>query len=235
MIVSLDNPGRAEPRRGRTGWEVPYSGLYEGYGGKAADIAGRIGPNAITQLEPVLRTRIGAAATAELFAGAGLAHYVDRPPGGMVDEREVARLHRHVRRTLPAHAARTILTEAGDRTGRYILAHRIPGPAKFVLGHLPAAWAARLLTQAIRKHAWTFAGSATFDMGRAKGSVIVARIAGNPIVSLDRGDRPICVWHAAVFQRLFRTLVDEVATVTETECCAAGDPACRFEIRLNAH
>lgn len=234
MITSFDNAGHAEPRRRPAGWDVPYGSLYEGYGGKAADIAGRIGPNAITQLQPVLRTYIGAAATAELFAGAGLARYVNRPPGGMVDEREVARLHRQVRRTLPAQAARSILAEAGDRTGRYILANRIPGPVKVVLSHLPATWAARLLTQAIRKHAWTFAGSATFDMGRANATVIVARIARNPVVALDRGDGPICVWHAAVFQRLFRTLVDEAITVTETECCAAGDPACRFEIRSNS-
>lgn len=232
MITSFDNPGHSTTPRGAADWRVSFNGLYEGYGGEAMETIGRVGPNAITQLEPVLRRRIGTAATAELFAGAGLAHYVNRPPSGMVDEREVARLHRHVRRTLPAHLARSIMTEAGDRTGRYILAHRIPGPVQAVLGHLPAAWAARVLTQAIRKHAWTFAGSATFDMRSADGSRIIASIKRNPIVALDRVDGPICVWHAAVFQRLFRTLVDDAITVTETACCAAGDPACRFEIRL---
>ena len=87
---------------------------------------------------------------------------------------------------------RLALTKAGDRTGRYILANRIPKPATLLLGVLPASWASTMLTQAIRKHSWTFAGSAAFKMNRAHGGMIVARIANNPIIALDRSDSPIC-------------------------------------------
>ena len=203
---------------------------------ESPDLAGRIGPNAITQLEAVLLERLGQAETARLFANAGVAHYLGQPPTTMVDERDVARLHHQVRIALPAPTAREILLEAGDRTGRYILANRIPRPIVFVLRHLPASLSARLLTRAIAKHAWTFAGSGAFEIRRHAGrGLITAEIGRNPIVALDTrepSESPICDWHAAVFQRLFRELVDASTTVIETDCCAAGAPACRFEIRF---
>jgi len=198
-----------------------------------ADVSGRIGPNAITQLEAVLQAQLGQAETARLFASAGVGHYLQQPPAAMVDERDVAHLHHQVRIALPASKAREILLEAGDRTGRYILANRIPRPIVFVLRHLPASLSARLLTQAIAKHAWTFAGSGAFEIRRSAGSgLITAAIGRNPIVALDTSESLICDWHAAVFQRLFRDLVDASTTVNETDCCAAGAPACRFEIRF---
>ena len=206
---------------------------------ESPDVACRIGPNAITQLEAVLLDRLGRAETARIFANAGVANYLQQPPTTMVDERDVAHLHHQVRIAMPTPKAREILLEAGDRTGRYILANRIPRPIVFVLRHLPASLSARLLTQAIAKHAWTFAGSGAFKIRRnAERGLITAEIGGNPIVALDTratgepSESLICDWHAAVFQRLFRDLVDAAATVNETDCCAAGAPACRFEIRF---
>ena len=206
---------------------------------ESPDVAGRIGPNAITQLEAVLQARLGQAETARLFAGASVGHYLQQPPAAMVDERDVARLHHQVRIALPVPEARKILLEAGDRTGRYILANRIPRPIVFVLRHLPASLSARLLTQAIAKHAWTFAGSGAFEIRQNAGrGPITAEIGRNPIVALDTrepaepSESLICDWHAAVFQRLFRDLIDASTTVSETDCCAAGAPACRFEIRF---
>jgi divinyl protochlorophyllide a 8-vinyl-reductase len=61
------------------------------------------------------------------------------------------------------------------------------------------------------------------------GRPLVVEIAGNPLA----GPPPAaarCVWHEAVFTRLFRSLVSDRARARETACCAAGDPACRFEI-----
>ena len=40
-----------------------------------------------------------------------------------------------------------------------------------------------------------------------------------------------CLWHAAVFQHLFRALVWPEAQVTEVECQAQGAALCRFELR----
>ena len=203
---------------------------------ESADLAGRIGPNAITQLEAVLLERLGRVETARLFDNAGVAYYLEQPPTAMVDERDVARLHHQVRLALPVPEARRILFEAGDRTGRYILANRIPRPAVFVLRHLPALLSARLLTRAIARHAWTFAGSGAFEIRRHAGRrLITAEIDRNPVVALDTrepSESRICHWHAAVFQRLFRELVHAATTVDETDCCAAGAPACRFEIQF---
>ena len=192
----------------------------------------RIGPNAITLLEAVLNERLGRLETRRIFVAAGIAHHLEQPPARMVDERDVARLHRQVRQILPAQPARTIMHEAGDRTGRYILANRIPGLVVLGLRLLPAALSARLLMRAISQHAWTFTGSGTFEIRYDRGPVITALISKNPVVMLESSAEPICAWHGAVFQRLFRELVDSTATVTETDCCAAGAPACRFEIRF---
>ena len=75
-----------------------------------------------------------------------------------------------------------------------------------MLEALPASLASRQLLSAIARHAWTFAGSGRYAAG------------------------PVCHWHAGVFETLFRTLVHPRSRARETACCAAGAPACRFEI-----
>lgn len=201
--------------------------------GAEAESTGKIGPNAISQLEAVLRERLGSERTEHIFGAAGLVDYLQRPPTRMIDERDVARLHCTVRRSVPVAEARNIMSDAGDRTGSYILANRIPRPVVFLLRRLPAAWSSPLLIKAIARHAWTFAGSGIFRINRdiVRRSMIVARIEHNPVVALENSAYPICDWHAAVFRRLFTELVDEATQVTETACCAAGASECIFEIR----
>ncbi len=187
---------------------------------------GRIGPNALLQLAPVCDAVLGRAARERLFAGAGVPHL---PSGaGMIDEGEAARVHQALRREFPVEAP-AILAAAGRGTGAYILAHRIPKPAQAVLRLLPAGLAAPVLAKAIGAHAWTFAGSGEFrQAGRRP---LVFEIADNPVVRGEAAEGPVCVWHAAVFETLFRALVSRRARAVETACCAAGAPACRFEIR----
>jgi len=234
LIAPLDTAGSINSRLDDAADRMARPDAAADRDAHSPDVTARIGPNAITQLESVLRERLGTSQTTPIFAAAGLGHYLGRPPAGMVDEQEVARLHHQVRRALDAGTAEAVMTEAGDRTGRYILANRIPGPVVFALRHLPAVLCARLLMQAVRGHAWTFAGSGEFDIRHGPEGVIVARITANPVVALDTADTPICAWHAAVFARLFRALVRKTTTVTETSCCAGGDSACRFEIELTA-
>lgn len=145
----------------------------------------------------------------------------------MVPEADVARLHRTVRRDLPRFAS-AIMAEAGARTADYILAHRIPKPAQHVLKLLPASASAVLLSRAIARNAWTFAGSGRF---RAE-TPWCFTIEANPLVRGEHGDRPLCQWHAAVFERLYATLVAPDVTAVEVACCAEpGVHACRFELR----
>lgn len=192
-------------------------------------VAGRIGPNAITRLAEALPPLVGGALTREVFEGAGLAAYLREPPQDMVDEAEVARLHQVLRQTLGGPIAAQAARRAGTLTGNYLLAHRIPKPAQWVLKRLPAPLAARSLLKAIQGHAWTFCGSGQFSS--EAGPPVVLTIRNNPLCRDLHTVVPACDFYAATFERLFRVLVHPSTEVTETHCEARGDPCCRFELR----
>lgn len=186
--------------------------------------AGRIGPNAILQLVEVLERRGEGDLLSAVLAEAGVA----RPPrdAGMLPEAECAAVHQALRQLAPGAGA--LLEEAGWATANYILTRRIPRLAQTVLRVLPGALAAPILTSAIARHAWTFAGTGEFRVASAR--PLVLTIARNPLAAGWRADTPQCIWHVAVFRRLYGRLVWPSVTVVETACCACGDPACRFEI-----
>jgi divinyl protochlorophyllide a 8-vinyl-reductase len=191
--------------------------------------AGRIGPNAITRVAEAMLPQLGAVATARIFASAGLLDYLERPPESMVDEAEVTRLHRAMRAAVGPVQARALAFEAGTRTGDYLLAHRIPKPVQWLLRHLPATLAAPVLLSAIRRHAWTFAGSGVFTA--QAGPPVRLTLRHNPLCAGITSDEPVCSFYSASFERLFRVLVHPRAQVRETACEAAGAAACAFEIR----
>jgi len=190
-----------------------------------ADNGARIGPNAILQLVPVLDATLGVAARRSLIESAGIAELPDG--SGLVDEDPVARLHQALRASCPDQAA-DLATSAGLATGDYIIANRIPGPARRTLRLLPPRIGSILLCSAIAKHAWTFAGSGAFRVVSSHPPVF--EIADNPVVRGETADGPVCHWHVAVFERLFRRLVHDDYRVVETHCMAAGDGVCRFEV-----
>jgi divinyl protochlorophyllide a 8-vinyl-reductase len=194
----------------------------------ATALRARIGPNAIVRVAEALVERIGAEATDALFTRAGLAPHLAHPPTAMVDEADVARLQWQLRADLDADLARAVARDAGTRTGDYLLAHRIPKPAQFVLRHLPPSLAARVLAKAITKHAWTFAGSGTFHC--TPGTPFVLAIEHSPLCSRIRASAPVCHYYSATFERIFRKLVSDRARVTEVACEAAGAAACVFEV-----
>ncbi len=150
----------------------------------------------------------------------------DDLPTEMVDERIAAALYRALFAALPEEVARAIASQAGLRTADYILAHRIPQIAKTVLRLLPERLAAPRLAGAIEKHAWTFAGSGAFSV--ATGPPLEFHIADNPLAM------PGCVWHRAVFERLFRRLVSQRTRVRQTRCCHDGAASCQFQILIGA-
>jgi divinyl protochlorophyllide a 8-vinyl-reductase len=198
----------------------------------------RIGPNAITRVAEALRQFGGRALAEAVFARAGLEHHLRTPPERMVDERDVIGLHHALRATLDVAEVDRIAREAGERTAAYLLAHRIPRPVQAVLRRLPAPLAARALLRAIGAHAWTFAGSGHFEASapgwRAAsrgGRPVRLALHDNPTCRGVRTESPACAYHAAVFERLFATLVHPDARATETACSAAGGDACRFEVR----
>ncbi|PXW72773.1 divinyl protochlorophyllide a 8-vinyl-reductase [Loktanella sp. PT4BL] len=183
--------------------------------------AGLIGPNAILQLLPVLERAGGQPLRDQVMAAAG----VFAPPSdeGMMPEGPAARMHQALRAIEPEMAP-SLAWAAGERTARYIMARRIPKPAQLLLRVLPAALAGPVLSKAIAQHAWTFAGSGEF----AVTGPLVFEIRDNPIVRGEVSETPLCHWHAAVFETLFRSLVDPRLRCVEESCCATGAPACRF-------
>ncbi len=191
--------------------------------------AGRIGPNAIIRVAEALEAQEGHHALVALFDLAGLAHYLEAPPTTMVDEREVTVLQSALRTQLGLQAARSVSRDAGLRTGDYLLANRIPGPAQFVLSLLPPRLAGRVLIKAIRSNAWTFVGTGVF--GADSNYPPRLSVIDSPICRDARADEPLCDFYAGCFERLFRRLVHPEAVATEVACQAAGAEACIFEIR----
>ncbi|HSN71517.1 MAG TPA: bacteriochlorophyll 4-vinyl reductase [Steroidobacteraceae bacterium] len=190
--------------------------------------SGRIGPNAILQTIDALVDRRSPEELTRVFVAAGIAGYLDSPPAAMVDERDVAQLHQRIRTRYPAAEWQAILSDAGRRTGEYVMANRIPAPVRWLMQSLPATPARAMLLSAIERHAWTFAGSGEFRA--VNGEPALIEIERNPIVAGERADHPVCHWHTAVFETLFQRLVSRRTRVLETACSAAGGSACRFEI-----
>ncbi|MCK0148859.1 bacteriochlorophyll 4-vinyl reductase [Marivita sp. S6314] len=183
-----------------------------------------IGPNAVLQLLPQIERIGGEARVVQMLAEAGIFHVPDGSQ--MIPERDAARLHQVLRRDEPDMAPQ-LATQAGRATADYILAHRIPEIAQLLLRMLPAPLAARALSKAIEKHAWTFAGSGAFRVV----TPWCFEIAQNPIVRGEHSDTPLCHWHAAVFARLYQVLVHPKSICREVACCALDHAhACRFEV-----
>jgi len=193
--------------------------------GESRRSAGRIGPNALTQLLPLLEAAGGAALRDGLLARAGVSCLPDMT--GLIDEAPVARLHQAMRAELP-DLAPSLARTAGVRTADYILSHRIPGLAQTVLKALPGWAAAPVLSKAIERNAWTFAGSGRFEVAARVRPVFL--IHDNPVVRGEQSAEPLCHWHCGVFERLFRVLVDDRLRAREVACCACGGASCRFEI-----
>lgn len=194
-----------------------------------ADAAGRIGPNAITRMEEAVTAAYGNGFCLSLFARAGLARYLAHPPTGMVDEGEVAHLHAALHDCLPDEEAARVATVAGRLTGDYLLARRIPRAAQLILKLLPRPLAARLFTQAIAKHAWTFAGSGQFSAAHDAGGLVLC-LHDNPACREVTTPQPSCHYFAATFERLYGEILGSGIRVVEISCEAAGDDCCSFRI-----
>jgi divinyl protochlorophyllide a 8-vinyl-reductase len=187
-----------------------------------------IGPNAIIQMVEALRAHWGNQETQKLLDAVGQGAYFDKPPRSMVPQTEVAALHQQLYAAVEPQEFKRISAEAGRRTGDYLLAHRIPAPVQWVLKRLPDALAARVLSRAIKKHAWTFAGSGVFSY--AWHGRLVFSITGNPITAGLHADLPICDYYAGTFERIFRVIVNDDWRAVERTCEANGAAACLFEI-----
>lgn len=179
----------------------------------------------ILQLVPVIGELLGEDAGTLVLASAGVTRLPEAD--AFCDEAPAAAVHQALRKEFPDMADR-ITRCAGGRTGDWILATRMPPVAAMTMSRMPAWLASPVLCGLIEKHAWTFAGSGQFRV--ANRSKPVFELTDNPVVRGEVADHPLCSWHAAVFEHLFRSLVDDGLICVETHCSACGDSVCRFEI-----
>jgi divinyl protochlorophyllide a 8-vinyl-reductase len=190
--------------------------------------AGRIGPNSVIRLAEALDSFESRAVTSRIFGACGVGQYLDKPPADMVDEAEVASLHREMHRAFGDSRARSVAWVAGRRTADYLLANRIPRPAQRVLKLMPAKLASRILVEAIKKNAWTFAGTGEFSATHRGGAII--SIANCALCRDCHSTTPYCDYYSGVFEHLFAELVHPRAIAREIACSAMGAPKCVFAI-----
>lgn len=195
--------------------------------------AALIGPNAVIQMGAALTALAGRGACALAFERAGLHRYLEAPPRHMIDENEALALHGAVRGSMDREHAERIAREAGRLTGLYIVENRIPRAAQRVLKFLPRRLALRVLFMAMAKHAWTFAGSGTFSWVVRPSPALFIR---HSLLARGMGpaDAPACTYYQAAFEEIITRATGRLVRVTETECEAAGAPACRFDVRFGS-
>ncbi|HEX2910096.1 MAG TPA: bacteriochlorophyll 4-vinyl reductase [Chloroflexia bacterium] len=187
-----------------------------------------IGPNSLIQTVRSLQEVYGSAQTRSLLEQGNFGYLLQAMPSEMVDQQKFISLVKFLFDRLGEKEASTIMGLSGEYTADYILANRIPRPVQALLKVLPRRLSLRMLLSAVRKNAWTFAGSGIYSF------VIRPR----PVITLDgcitglalRSDHPLCTYYAAAFEGLLEALVDPKATVRETDCLAAGAGHCVFEI-----
>ena len=186
---------------------------------------GLVGPNAVVQLAVTLEEMIDRGEARSFFSRLGFEELYDTPPDEMIDQRIPAQLMRALWDHFPDEMAQAIAATAGQKTADYVIAHRIPGIAKASFRIMPRSLAAKMLLKAIRRNAWTFAGSGACEVSRDQPHLISIR--ENPLAMPD------CAWHVAVFERLFRRLVYGETRVSHLSCCKSGAEACTFAIDLS--
>jgi divinyl protochlorophyllide a 8-vinyl-reductase len=188
---------------------------------------GRIGPNVLIQAARALEQRLGRERAGRILVDS-TQHTLDTLPSGMVDE---ARANALMRRLVDDHGiafTRSVMHDAGTRTGDYLLAHRIPRAARLLLPLLPTNAALRLLLNAIGRHTWTFAGSAHVRI--TSGNPAIIAISRCPLCAGILSDAHLCDFYTGTFTRLARVLLGPTAFAEEVACESTGDSACRFLI-----
>ncbi len=190
-----------------------------------------IGPNIVIQTAHTLVDRLGNAEAERLLARA-TPFSLQSLPTQMLDEQVATTLVRRLAEDEGERFMRGVMDEAGSRTGEYLLQHRIPGAAQWLLPKLPPRLAMRALLRAIARHSWTFAGSAQLSVSVGDPAVISVRHC--PLCSARRSTEPICDFYTGTFRRLLQALVHPSAWVEEIGCEARGDGACRFRLGSRA-
>ncbi len=188
-----------------------------------------IGPNAVIQTLAAVQVLEGAATRDRIAQLAGLP---TAEPAALIPETSFLSLIAALRRECDDATSREVLALAGEKTGDYVAANRIPMAVRGLLRVLPARVAIPVLLVAFRRHAWTFAGRSGFVVREPYPCSVLLDDA--PTCGLIGAARPTGGYYEAAFQRLL-SLASPNVRVTEVECRSVGAPYCRFQIQLSSH
>ncbi|HHE08000.1 MAG TPA: bacteriochlorophyll 4-vinyl reductase [Chlorobaculum parvum] len=161
----------------------------------------RIGPNSIIQTIGALESGYGKNETEKLLKKMGQGYLIGNLPSEMVEESKFHSLVTALQKEIGDKSTASILKESGDRTAKYLLKVRIPGPFQSIVKLLPAWLAFKVLLFAISKNAWTFAGSGEFSYG--------SKLSPNIMVKVTFPSHPVVGnFYLGTFTALLRELVN---------------------------
>ncbi len=187
--------------------------------------SGFMAASMVLPLHEVLTERAGADAADALFRDAGMRFLPG--PEEHVRERQVLEIHQAVRHKYGAPGM-DMLKAAGERAADIVTEYRIPSSGKVMLRRMPWPLAAWMCMRSAGQRTWTFGGSARFHARTTSRFELI----GNPAIRGVHAPKPICVFHQAMFQRLFQTLAHPRMVCRELSCEACGNSSCLFEIGL---
>ena len=166
----------------------------------------RIGPNSIIQTVGALETAYGKQRTEELLTTIGQGHWIGNLPSEMVEESKFHALVTALEKEIGEKATAGILKESGERTAKYLLRVRIPGPFQKIVKLLPSGLAFKVFLFAISKNAWTFAGSGEFGYASKPYPNITVKVTypSHPVVGN---------FYLGTFSALLRELIDQETTI----------------------
>ena len=184
-----------------------------------------IGPDALIQTAAAL-DELEAGSVAAILLDAGEAAVREHSHDDMVDERRFAVLVTALVRHLGDERAERVLERSGSLAADYLMVHRIPPTFQWLVRRLPRDLGLRLLLGAVASQTWTFAGSGRFRYELPGDGVVELAVDDCPACRGLVTRHPVCGYYTGIFERLFRTLIDDRIRVREASCHACGDGNC---------
>ena len=185
----------------------------------------RIGPNSIIQTVGALESDYGKNETEKLLKKIGQGYLINNLPSEMVEESKFHSLVTALQKEIGDAATAKILKESGERTAKYLLRVRIPGPFQTIVKLLPAGLAFKAFLFAISKNAWTFAGSGEFSYGSKPSPNIMVKVTfpSHPVVGN---------FYLGTFSALLRELVNPKTEINADIRKENGAIRCNYRCQI---